>query len=61
MSVRLPDPRPLLPEVLCLGGVALLVAGLWLVHPAAALIAGGGFAVAFGVTLRRMQARRTRS
>lgn len=41
------------PDIFCVIGAAMLLAGLWLVHPAAMLCAGGAGLIAAGVFAHR--------
>ena len=50
--------KPLLPDVLMVGGAAALSYGAGIIHPAAGYIVGGILALAFGV-LSAINARRT--
>jgi hypothetical protein len=40
-------------DAIVLAGLSAVVVGLWLLHPAAALIVGGGFLVLLGVNSRK--------
>ena len=42
-----------LSDLLCLAGVGMIGAGLWVIHPAGALVFAGGLLTALGIKLHR--------
>jgi len=52
--------RRAMPHILCTGGALACGSGLWLLHPAAALVFCGALAVAVGVDQYRRQSRKSK-